>query len=133
MTITIPRYVIVLFAIILLTILGWGLVGALMRVMRWHVGVSTKESWGAMDLWLGSAERLVAATLFALCVPALPAFIGGWIALKFAANWNRIKSEQNAVRKGALMAMIGSVASFTLAIVGGYLINPQAISCFVSK
>ena len=60
-------------------------------------------------------------------VSYLPAFIGAWITFKLAANWQRIKSESDEVRKGTLIALIGNVFSFALAIAIGFWLNPTVI------
>jgi hypothetical protein len=53
---------VLVIAFFALTFVSWWLVGALMWTMRWHVGITAKASWGPMDLWLGSTERIVAAS-----------------------------------------------------------------------
>ena len=84
---------------------GYPIVGILMLAMRCHVDWFMRKvadellglrkvrkvaySFGATDLYVGIAERFVAIVLTVWCIPSLPAFIGGWIALKFAVNWKR--------------------------------------------
>jgi len=119
-----------------LSILGWLLVGATMALIRWCVfgdSKPVKDSFGWLDFWLGTIERVVAATMFVLHVSSLPGFIGAWIAFKLAANWQRIKSESDPARKGTLIALIGSVLSFAFAIGVGYCLNPAALSAFTTK
>jgi hypothetical protein len=115
----------------ILTFGGWLIVGALMYLMRKHVGVSTTGCWGRLELWLGSVERIAATTMFVYGVSYLPAFIGAWIAFKLAANWRRRKASEE-VCKGTLMALIGSIFSCALAIIVGAFINPSAIANFVN-
>jgi hypothetical protein len=120
-----------LIAFLGLTVGGWGLVGCLMWVVRWHVFGRPREGCsGRLEFWLGSVERLVATTMFVWSVSYLPAFIGAWVALKLAANWQRIISASDEVRKGTLMALIGNVFSFAIAIGVGACLNPTAITHF---
>ena len=119
-------------AFFVLTVAGWWLVGGLMSGFcdgmcsdgRRRIAGSTSE------LWLGSVERLVAAAMFVWHVSYLGAFIGAWVALKLAANWQRLKSTSDEVRKGTLMALIGNVFSFAFAIAVGCWLNPTAITFF---
>jgi hypothetical protein len=124
-------WVTLLGVLLVLTVGGWGFVGILMWLMRWHVfRRPQKECWGRLDFWLGSVERLVATAMFVWHVSYLGAFIGAWVALKLAANWQRLKSTSDEVRKGTLMALIGNIFSFGFAIAVGYWLNPTAIAFF---
>ena len=77
-----------------------------------------------MDFWLGTTERAIAMALVLSGKPeALAAFIGAWTAAKIAANWGKMKSDDEYVRTGHLIALIGSAWSFGLAIVGALLIR----------
>lgn len=121
-----------LLAFLVLTVGGWFLVGLLLLVIRGHVfRKKPKDCWGALELWLGSTERIIAATMFVSGVSVLPAFIGAWITFKLAANWQRLKSTTDEVRKGTLIALIGNVFSFALAIAVGFWLNPNAITHFL--
>ena len=53
------------------------------------------------------------------------AFIGAWIALKIAANWQRVPNKQET-RQGTLIALLGNVYSFAFAIACGAWANPNA-------
>jgi hypothetical protein len=55
----------------------------------------------------------------------VPVFIGGWIVLKFAANWER-RTEPKA-NQASLVALVGSVLSFSAAILAGLIVNPDAV------
>ena len=62
-----------------------------------------------------------------VCKPDyLAGFIGGWVALKFAANWKRqgLDADDNVTR-GSLLALVGSVISFAVAIGDGWWINQR--------
>jgi hypothetical protein len=95
-----------------------------------------------MDVWLGGTERIVALTLFVLSQANLPWFIGAWVAAKYALNWNRwpmqekdastaraataivkqrsAKEELADAAQGGLLALIGNVLSFGIAIAAGF-------------
>jgi hypothetical protein len=53
----------------------------------------------------------------------MPTFIGGWMLLKFAVGWQRRAKEPNVdgdfVEKSAMLALIGNVLSFAIAVAGG--------------
>src|SRR3954447_9830479 len=69
-------------------VVGFLLVGAAVHAMRLTCGIKRK-SFKWIDFWMGGTERAVALTLVLLAPLYLPAFVGGWIGLKFAANWKR--------------------------------------------
>lgn len=122
-----------LLAFAILTVGGWAFVAVSLGIIRTHVFRKRgqfEESFGRLDFWLGSIERLVATMMFVWGIASLPAFIGAWIAFKLAANWQRIKSQSDEVRKGTLIALVGNVLSFSLAIGVGYFLNPHAIAHF---
>jgi hypothetical protein len=115
-----------------LAIGGWLIVGACLWFMRKTVlekQLKARDSFRAIDFWVGTAERFVATSLVVACSPYLPAFIGGWVTLKFAANWKRVDNKKAEVSEGTLMALIGSVISFAIAIYVGIIINPNAVTC----
>lgn len=86
-----------------------------------------RGSFAWLDFWVGGTERAVATTL-ALWVPTyLPIFIGGWVTLKYAANWKRQPNEKKWVSTGSLIALIGSVVSFSVAIAAALLFRPDAL------
>jgi hypothetical protein len=70
------------------TIVGFGVIGLLLKLMRWTVNIDDR-SFGWLTFWVSGTERAAAMTLAFLAPKLLPAFIGGWIALKFAAGWQR--------------------------------------------
>ena len=78
------------------------------------------------DFWLGGTERAVVTTLVILAPSYVAAFIGAWIALKIAANWQR-RTNTDATRKGTQTALIGNVLSFAIAIGCGVLANRDAL------
>jgi hypothetical protein len=78
------------------------------------------DKHGPLDFWLGATERIVVTTLVIWAPTYVAAFIGGWVASKFAANWYR-RDNTDANRKGTLIALIGNVASFAIAIGAGLI------------
>ena len=70
----------------------------------------------------------MATTLVVLAPSYLAPFVGGWIALKYAANWQK-KDELHA-RENSLLALIGTFWSFAIAIAAGCFINPEALNYF---
>jgi hypothetical protein len=68
---------------------GYFIVAWIMRFLRWRLRHPDKGN--ELDFWLGSTERAVATTLVILAPKYVGPFIGAWIALKMAANWQRLK------------------------------------------
>lgn len=111
-------------AIALTTVFGFLIVGGCMWVIRKTViPEEAKYSFAWLDFWVGSTERSVAMLLMLWAPTHLPTFIGAWVAAKLAANWARLKSEDIEVRQGHLIALIGSVISFGLAIAAAKIIQ----------
>lgn len=104
---------------------GWAFVGGGLKVIR----VSLKEQhnffWDPLDFWLGGTERAVATTLILYAPRYLAAFIGGWIALKFAANWKRHTGPKYG--RPSLVFLIGNVLSFAAAIAATLYMRPDLI------
>jgi hypothetical protein len=110
MAISFNPYVVALF--VLGPPLGFFVVGILMMFIRWTADTQKRQSLRPIDFWLGTAERYVTMALFA--TDHLPAFIGAWVALKFAANWRRRTGEPAS--EGSMIFLIGNVLSFGFAI-----------------
>jgi len=112
---------------------GWLIAGSAVYLMRLTItpladGRKTpRDSFRLLDLWVGGVERAVATTLILLAPRYLPGFIGGWVVLKFAANWQR-RPYEAAVAEGSLVSLVGSVLSFTVAIAAGLLVRPDALA-----
>jgi hypothetical protein len=86
----------------------------------------------AIDFWVGGTERAVATTLVIIAPPYVGLFIGAWVALKMAANWQRRESS-DLVRTATMTALLGSVFSFAVAICAGLLVNPGALAVWATK
>jgi hypothetical protein len=76
-----------------------------------------------LDKTLGFTERFIAVALIVVAPRQVAFFIAGWVALKFAANWKRKESGEpwEKVRNArfSLIALIGSAASFAIAVAVG--------------
>ena len=122
MTIIFNPYVVAAIFVIGTAALGFFVVGAAMWFMRWTAGVK-RPSFKWIDFWLGTTERVVAMSLFALNTDKLPWFIGAWVGLKFAANWKRQTGPDAAA--GSMLFLIGNVLSF------GYAIGSAALALWL--
>ncbi|MEI9850470.1 MAG: hypothetical protein WDN24_05980 [Sphingomonas sp.] len=60
----------------------------------------------------------------------LAPFVGGWVVLKIAAGWQRYRKPE--YDKLHLIALVGSVISFSMAIAGGLLVTPESISAIAA-
>ena len=110
-------------------VLGYWAAGYAVQFLRKKA--KPKRHRAALIFCLGATERAVATTLVIFAPPYLPAFIGGWIALKFAVGWQRYKKEKPETG-GAMVALIGNVVSFTVAIAVGLIINPSALTTWAT-
>jgi hypothetical protein len=113
----------------LATIGGYLITGTLLFLARRAIfGKEThwSNSLKMMDLWVGSVERLTAMVIFAHAPKYIAAFIGGWVALKFAANWQRKPTKTDE----SLIALTGSVISMAIALLAGNILNPNAAATF---
>jgi hypothetical protein len=102
---------------------GWLIAGICVYVMRKSIR-RPREFFRWIDLWVGGTERAVATTLVLFAHSYLPAFIGGWIALKFAANWKR---RNVGAGQASLVFLVGSVISFAVAIGAALYMRPDLI------
>lgn len=76
---------------------------------------------------MGLTERATITILFILTPKLLPAFIGGWTVAKLAAGWGRVEVNNTAVRASHMMALVGSVLSYAIAIAAGYWAHPESL------
>ncbi|MGC2075284.1 MAG: hypothetical protein WA728_04465 [Xanthobacteraceae bacterium] len=121
-----------LYALVYLLVCIGGnyLVGGCMNFIRRRVGLKHQPpSTERAIKFIGGTERAVALTLYLLAPRYLAAFIGGWILLKFALGWQRTPPGPN-IASGSLLAMIGNVLSFAIAIAGGYYLHPGTLDYF---
>jgi hypothetical protein len=103
---------------------GWLVAGIGVYLMRRSIGYP-REFFRPLDIYVGGCERIVVTTLVMFAPKYVPVFIGGWIVLKFAANWER-RTEPKA-NQASLVALVGSVLSFSAAILAGLIVNPDAV------
>jgi hypothetical protein len=116
---------------------GWLAVACALYVMRWLVLEKNLPPFSDWPAFLGGAtERAIALTLVLKAPPYLPAFIGGWVLLKFAIGWQREgyggKGDEGEVAKGRFLALIGNVLSFAVAIAIGVALNPKALEVWAT-
>lgn len=103
---------------------GYIITGGSMWIMYRSIG-QKRRIFRWMHFWVGAAERAVATTLVIWGPSQLGGFIGGWMALKIAANWNRRIEVNN--NNNHLLALVGSVVSLSVAIAAGIAINRSAL------
>lgn len=107
---------------------GWFIAGICVYWAR-RLCKIPREFFRWIDIWVGGTERIVATTLVLLAPGYLAVFIGGWIALKFAANWKRRENEPGA-NEASLIFLVGNVWSFAVAIAVGVVMNPGVLDFF---
>ena len=87
---------------------GWFAVACALWFMRWRV-LKAKNRPPFID-WIGffgsATERAVALTLVLKAPPYLPAFIGGWVLLKFAIGWQREKRDDDDEKEVATQSFL---------------------------
>lgn len=103
---------------------GWLIAGTCVYVMRLSIGYP-RRFFRWLDLWVGGTERAVATTLTIWCPHLLPAFVGGWVVIKLALNWQRQNTE--GVQRISLVALVGSVVSFAVAIGVALMLHPSSL------
>lgn len=109
---------------------GFIAVQTLLSIIRRRTG--QKDERKPLDIWLGGTERAVATTLVIWAPGYVAAFIGAWVAIKLAANWQRLGNSK-AARTGTLIALIGNVFSFAIAIGAGIYLNQDALAVWSGK
>jgi hypothetical protein len=114
---------------LLVLIVGNYVVAYSMLLMRWLVGLDTHPIVEWSGFLIGLTERAVALTLVVWAPRYLAAFIAGWVLLKFAIGWQRTPLNPK-VALGSLLALIGNVISFAIAIAGGLYLNDEALKYF---
>jgi hypothetical protein len=88
----------------------------------------------ALDWSLGVVERTITIALIVIAPRSVPYFIGGWMALKFAANWKvrtpdrKGELAQDNLARRRLTFLVGSAISFGFGLLGGVIICPHAIA-----
>jgi hypothetical protein len=96
------------------------------------------SEWGSF--FFGATERAVALTLVLMAPAYLPAFIGGWVVLKFAIGWQRqqlqpslFEEDTRQVATQSFVALIGSVISFAIPIAVGLFLYPEALNAWATR
>jgi hypothetical protein len=106
---------------------GWAIAELCVNFMRKTVH-EPRKSGKLIDFYVGGSERFVATTLVLFAASYLPAFIGGWVALKFAAHWQRAGGSHVP----GLVALVGSIISFSVAIGAGLIFDRSALAVWKS-
>ena len=89
--------------------------------------------WGSWSVFfIGATERCVALALVLWAPPYLPAFVGGWVLLKFSLGWLRVKDGGEEARTDSMLSLIGSVLSFAIAVLLGVALNRHAIDVWAT-
>jgi len=99
-----------------------------MWALRKSAGQPDKSK--ALDLWIGCTERAVATTMVIIAPAYVGGFILAWVGAKLAANWQRISPSRPFTRQGTLIALLGSVYSFSIAIGVGLWVQPRALDAW---
>jgi len=81
-----------------------------------------------INLWVGGTERAIATTLVIWAPDILAGFVGGWVLLKVAANWQRRSGAEYGQRH--LLALVGSAVSFAVAIAAGFLQRTSSLAAW---
>ena len=123
MTQAVIHIVLWLGACVLSALLGDWLAENSVRLLREKAKL--KHEKNELVFWLGATERAAATTLVVFAPSYLPAFIGGWVALKFAVGWQRYNEPAEAGR--AMIALIANVISFAVAIGMGLVVDHSAL------
>jgi len=119
------------YAAFLISIIG-GLivVTAVIKLMRLTTGHKDPAiEWSVV--WVGTTERIVTTALVIWAPKYVASFIGAWMAMKLAANWQREKNTKET-RLGTMLALVGNVVSFAVAILAGLIANPNALTVWQS-
>lgn len=133
----------VIGAYFLACIVGHFVVAVCLWVIRWLA--LKKENRPPFSEWgiffLGVTERAAALTLVLMAPAYLPAFIGGWVLLKFALGWQRerdqpspiLARQDRQVATQSHFALIGNVISFTIPIAVGLALYPEALNAWAIR
>jgi hypothetical protein len=110
---------------------GWLLVEFCVEQMRKAVNPPNWHVFPGLVFWVGGTERAIATTIVIFAPKLLPAFAGGWVALKFAANWQRKTiegSDNERIAQQSLIALVASSISMAVATASGFLLHPEAVA-----
>ena len=106
---------------------GQLLLAPLMELARSMLGNPTKRIWW-VSFVVGMTERAVATTLVVWTPKLLALFIGGWTVAKIAGGWGRIEKGTPPIRAAHMIALVGTVLSFAVAIAAGLWAHPASLA-----
>ena len=103
-------------------------VAIFLRVLRRRLGLGDKPrthdiAVARVPPWLtGMIERLFFSVLIGAGVSGVPTAMIGWLALKFATNWNHPGwKEVSTSRTFAFSALLGGLLSMLFRVLGGFI------------
>jgi hypothetical protein len=109
--------------------LGTIVTGLFLGLLRGWMGVSKALLKGTdqeVPSWMtGVIERLFFTILVGVDTPAVPAYMLTWLGLKMATNWNHPawKDAPQAMRAGAVSALLAGLISMLFALFGGLVVR----------
>lgn len=82
----------------------------------------------------GIVERLVFTILIGLDIQGIPQAMIGWLALKFATNWNSdLWKKDPKTRSFAFTALLAGLISMLMAVLGGFICKGSLWSTLISN
>jgi hypothetical protein len=121
---------------------GHGVTAAIVKLLRWRLNnwaiarsikplPDTDTVWW-LAMWIGIAERAIVTALTIWAPSAVAVFVGGWVLLKFAGGWGRIKEQDVHTRSVYMIGLLGNVVSFSVAIAVGLVVSPNSLAALSS-
>lgn len=93
------------------------------RVLKWN-----ERNWFT-SIIVGATERIAITVIFIAAPQTLLLFLGGWTVAKFANGWDRVADNNSGtVRARRLMALVGTLWSYAIAIGTGYWMHSASLS-----
>jgi hypothetical protein len=109
------------------TLGGQLIVAPLMELARLKLEKPVARTWW-VSFSVAIVERATITILFIEVPKLVPAFIGGWTVAKFAAGWGRIVTSDDNIRRLHMIALVGSVLSYAIAIGAGIWARPESLA-----
>ena len=108
-------------------VLSFIAVYGLTRILVWQGIINC----GARCVWwlgvvIGMFERAIITWLVIWASALAPAFIGGWVLLKFAGGWSRTTEANLENRSVYQVALLGNIVSIGWAVLVGLNYAPEA-------
>ena len=87
----------------------------------------TTERIEWIPVLVGIIERTIVTTLIIWTPKLIPAFIGGWMALKVAGGWGLLRNPTTRNRATFFIGLLGNVVSLGWAIAVGVYVSPGSL------